>query len=609
MKSGQSPVKTEATFEIPFPVAEVWPVLSKTDWLNRSAGLPPVSYEVAPLPEGGVRVFAKARFYGIRFQWEEKPFEWREPEFYRVERCFAAGPIHRIVGGMDFRESDGKTRMRTFCEIYPASKLGSSLARLVLAPQATSGMGAIADHVTGFLRGRERAHFPNLTRTALNESAMSAAAGRLRESDPTPRGRELSARLEELVREAPDVELTRIRPFMLAKKWNEDRWEVLRIFLLATRAGLLDLSWEVLCPNCRTTRAPRANELSHLKNTAHCEVCQIKFDAEFDKSVELKFTVNPAIKICDESTFCLAGPGSKPHVIAQRIVGPKGSAELPVPGHLAGVRIRSPQIADVVQGRALKDRLICHKEGFAVESREESWGGKLEIYNPNSFPVLLQLERSEWSEDILTAACVTNLQEFRDLFSHQVVSPAEQVVVGQQVILFTDLRGSTAMYCGIGDAPAYALVRDHFAVLRRVIQEHRGAIVKTIGDAVMAVFTDPRDALQAVRKMHLELGQVFAQPGGPLLKLKSGLHLGPCLAVNANERLDYFGTTVNLAARLVDCCQGGDLVLSNEFYRRNETESFLRANNLGADPAEMQFRGFTAPNRVWRIPFLPEAKG
>jgi adenylate cyclase len=601
MFSGLAPIRTEAVFEIPFPPEAVWPVLSKTDWLNRSAGLPPVTYEIKPLSDGGTQVFASARFYGLRLRWEEKPFEWREPDFYRVERCFNRGPIRRIVVGMEFKNCDGKTRLRIASEIYPANTLGRSIARAVLAPQATSGMGAVARHVTEFLRGRERTFFPKLKRTEPNESALSAAFAQLREMLSGAPETGLVAAFEGFVRDAADVDLARIRPFALARQWQEDRWDVLRLFLIATRAGVLDLSWEVLCPNCRSTRDSIITSLSKLKNTAHCEVCQIQFDAEFDKSVELKFTINPTIKKCDEDTFCLAGPGSKPHVIEQRIIEPGGHLTLLLPHRRDGLRLRSPQVSRVISGAALNgiDNVICHREGFLAEARGNS---SVQLHNPNDVPIVVQLERTHWSEDILTAACVTNLQEFRDLFSQQVISPSEQIVVGQQIILFTDLRGSTAMYCGIGDAPAYALVRDHFHLLRDAIQEHRGGIVKTIGDAVMAVFSNAGDALRAVLKMHAAMRQVLAPPGQPALLLKSSLHLGPCLAVNANDRLDYFGTTVNLAARLVGCCEGGDLAVSDEFFRRPETQSFFQENQLPAVPLEMQFRGFDSPAKVWRIP-------
>jgi class 3 adenylate cyclase len=222
------------------------------------------------------------------------------------------------------------------------------------------------------------------------------------------------------------------------------------------------------------------------------------------------------------------------------------------------------------------------------------------VRNPNAFPVLLALERIGWSDDILTAARVTNWQDFRDLFASEVISPTEQITVGSQVVLFTDLRGSTAMYRGLGDAPAYALVRDHFSVLAEATRAHRGTVVKTIGDAVMATFSRVDEALAAARRMHAEISAVRAADGVPLA-LKSSLHVGPCLAVNANDRLDFFGTTINLAARMVECSLGGDLVVSDELFQRPEMQDFLQTAPLPPEPSEVHFRGFEAPHRVWRI--------
>ena len=127
--------------------------------------------------------------------------------------------------------------------------------------------------------------------------------------------------------------------------------------------------------------------------------------------------------------------------------------------------------------------------------------------------------------------------------------------MGEQSLLFTDLRGSTAMYHDLGDARAYAQVRNHFSVLSDAIQKNHGGIVKTIGDAVMAAFSNPGDAFAAAAAMFAGIAEANRQsPERQQLVLKAGLHVGPCLAVNANDRLDYFGTAVNLAARLVDYC-------------------------------------------------------
>ena len=180
------------------------------------------------------------------------------------------------------------------------------------------------------------------------------------------------------------------------------------------------------------------------------------------------------------------------------------------------------------------------------------------------------------------------------------ISPNEEVTVGAQVVLFTDLRGSTAMYHGLGDAPAYARVRDHFVVLVNAVSTHRGTVVKTIGDAVMATFSRVDEALDAVREMHRMINSARGRASEPLV-LKTSLHVGPCLAVNANERLDFFGTTINLAARMIGCCEGGDLAVSDELFRRPEMLKFLEFCAAPPEPSEVHFRGFEKPHLVWRL--------
>ena len=436
---------------------------------------------------------------------------------------------------------------------------------------------------------------------------MQAGLGKLRVAGQPE---ELVHHLDRFIREMPDIEISHIRPFAVAWIWQRDRWGVLDLFLHATRAGLMDLSWEVLCPNCRSTRLPPASSLKEMHRTSHCGVCQIKFDAQFDKSVELKFSVSPAIRLGDRQTFCLAGPGGKPHVVSQLVLAPGQKRSWRIPELTQPYRLRSPQVKEPVTLKAVERGtplyqpvVICRPDTFEVRFEDapiENYAAQ--IFNPNEFPVQLILERIEWSEDILTAARVTNWQEFRDLFAAEIISPREQITVGSQVVLFTDLSGSTAIYNRVGDAPAYVLVRNHFAILTQAVQDHHGAIVKTIGDAVMAVFSQVDEALEAVREMHEKLPGANPDPNpeGRLI-LKSSLHLGPCLAVNANDKLDFFGTTINLAARMVTCCKGGDLTISDELYQRPETANFLRAIARPAVPSEVAFRGFGKPHKVWRV--------
>jgi adenylate cyclase len=599
-------VKIEETVELPHPRAAVWPILARTDWINRAVGLPPVKYEIKPLPKGGSEITGRAKIFGFNLAWREFPFEWTEPEFYHARRIYFSGPFTECVTGLRLKEIASGCAIESFVHFTPRNALGKFIAKKILGPKTMRDMRALISDVGKHLAGRQKTVMSKLPATAPNEIALENGLKKLR-AENLP----LTENMRGFLAESSDVELCRIRPFTVARKWDADRWDVLKLFLHATRAGLLNLSWEVLCPNCRTAPLPRNSSLAQLASAAHCDVCNIKFNAEFDKSVELKFSVNPSVRPCDEQIFCLVGPGAKPHIASQIFLQPGERREWDLPAIKKSFRLHSPQVKESAAIWSVQSALtefdaeiICAPEKFELKiSPSKTERKKVFVFNPNKFPVQLSLQESNWDEDILTAARVTNWQEFRDLFAREVISPDEEITVGSQVVLFTDLRGSTAMYSSIGDAPAYALVRDHFKILHDVVAAQHGSVVKTIGDAIMAVFSNLPEALAATREMHEQLSRVNSKENARL-QLKSGLHSGACLAVNANDRLDFFGSTVNLAARLVAHCKGDDLVLADEIYQRAETQKFLVAIGQTGISGEEKFTGFPNPVKVWRIPVL-----
>ncbi|HUD49704.1 MAG TPA: DUF5939 domain-containing protein [Candidatus Baltobacteraceae bacterium] len=598
-------IRLETRHKFSSPRQAVWSCLSKTDWLNRALGLPPVTHQTEPRPEGGGWITAEARVPCGRLRWRELPFEWVEPRFYSVRRLFVSGPFIEARMGIDFHaEPDGGTNVISFSELEPRNVLGKWLARGGFAKKLSGQMARVLDDAESYLRGQVKIPFPRLPVQPPLEGALRAALEKLeRVGQPAP----LVRRLESFLREAPDVEISHMRPLAIARDWNEDSWNVLSLFFHATRCGLLDFSWEVLCPNCRSSRAAPANSLADLKRTNHCDVCQIQYDGEFDKSVELKFAVNTAIRPREDRTFCLAGPGGRPHVVCQMWLEPGEERVWPMPDARRSLRLQSPQVGKpfAFPSGALESAknvsISCAASEFSVSYNVDGVApDHSRVVNPCNFPVLLSWQQVGWSDDILTAARATNWQQFRDLFASEVISPTEQVTIGSQVILFTDLRGSTAMYRDLGDAGAYALVRNHFATLTQAIADNHGAVVKTIGDAVMASFSRVDEALAAVEEGFRRLPSANPHLDPPLI-LKSSLHAGPSLAVNANDKLDFFGSTINLAARMVGCCQGGDLAVSDEVFQRPETAEFVKRGGYEAVPSEIRYRGFEDSHRVWRI--------
>jgi hypothetical protein len=277
---------------------------------------------------------------------------------------------------------------------------------------------------------------------------------------------------------------------------------------------------------------------------SHCDACKIDFTVDFDRYVELTFRPNPAVRRVEVQSYCVGSPQLTPHVVAQQLLPAGDTRSLTLPLEEGRYRLRTLELpgsqdVEVSPDGQSSAAVIVSNDGWSHVPLHVAENLSLTLENKTDAEQLVMLERMAWTDQATTAAEVTALQMFRDLFSSEALRPGEQISVGTLTVLFTDLRDSTKLYREIGDATAFGRVMNHFDVLRKAIAEHDGAIVKTIGDAVMAVFRSAAEALTAM----LEAQRLLAEPpeGTMPLKLKAGLHTGPCIAVTLNDRLDYFG--------------------------------------------------------------------
>lgn len=163
--------------------------------------------------------------------------------------------------------------------------------------------------------------------------------------------------------------------------------------------------------------------------------------------------------------------------------------------------------------------------------------------------------------------------------------------MGSLAVLFSDLTGTTALYERLGDARAFALVEAHFRDLAQVAAAHGGAVVKTMGDAVMATFARPSAALAAGLEMIARVEALAAEHGLDGLELKVGLHEGPCLAVRANDRLDFFGSTVNVAARLQGQARPGQVVIAAGLAEHPEVRRVMVEKGLHVEQFRAELKG------------------
>jgi class 3 adenylate cyclase len=449
---------------------------------------------------------------------------------------------------------------------------------------------------------------PPRRKPVVNGGRLARGADRLQQFGMAPA---LIERLTTHLSAADDPDVVRMRPFALADSWGASRLEVLRLFLYATRAGLLDLEWDVICPNCRGATV-RAATLSELARDAHCDSCNIRYDVNFDEAVELRFSVNADIRAAVDMPYCIGGPANTRHIMSQLWLPPHGAKQLQLSLAAGTYRLRCRQLPavasiDVADHGSSTARIRFGDDAIEVEATLRAGAVNLTLENSTGSSLLVVLEQSAWSAQAASAALVTALAEFRQLFSAEVLAPGLGVSIRNLTFLFSDLKDSTMIYDTIGDSPAYARVRDHFEVMLRIIAQWRGALVKTIGDAVMAVFPSVEDAVEASLAIQREFTAGQIARGNPALQVKLGLHRGPCIAVNANELLDYFGSTVNIAARVQNASVGGDIVITHEVLSDPGVQRVLEREAPATETFERQLKGFSKKERE-SATFLPDGR-
>lgn len=583
---------------------KLWPFVADTNRFNRDTGVP----AVAPAKSKRERLRnARRRLrlskYGMAVEWEEQPFEWIRPARFGVTRSYSKGPI---------------IEMRALAELTPRSEGGTKLNYDVrIQPRSFAGGLLVSWQMKLSLARRFAAAFRKYDELASTEVEVPSETGV--ELDTAALNRlqvikekllaesaevEVVEHLIDLIGRGDDFTLARIRPYALADEWKLPRRAVLEACLRSTRFGLLDLQWELLCPLCRGA-GETGKSLSEINSQVHCETCRIDFTVNFDRFVEVTFRPNALLRQVQTQNFCMGSPQKTPHIVAQQLLPARSGRALSLPLEPGRYRLRALELSggqDVSvsdDGQAMASVTIG-ETGWPAHELKLATHSTLKMENATGAEQLMILERLAWSDTAATAAEVTALQIFRDLFSSEALRPGEQISVGTLTVLFTDLRNSTQLYREIGDATAFGRVMNHFDVLKKVIAEEDGALVKTIGDAVMAVFRQPVSALKAM----LSAQEMLAAPahGVAPLTLKAGVHTGPCIAVTLNDRLDYFGSTVNMAARLESLSTGNDVIISRALYDDAEVREFIAAENLQANEFEMLLKGFQEERfELWRI--------
>lgn len=589
-------------FDFPVSPERLWPYVSDTQRVQRFASIWSAEYRYQPLAGGGSEVHARARAKGLMLEWVEQPTEWQAPERFRIVRDYRRGPLSQLISEVQLEALLGReaTRVTHTATLVPKNNLAAAITWVANLGVGRSMKRAYAE-VGRWLASGE---LPKIS--GAQSTQARARAERLLAERAYPQARRLGAEifyghLAAYLCRQPGDEIASLAPFALADRWKQDRQKALRFFLHATRSGAFDLHYNLICPSCRQAKTI-FTELAEVKEEGHCPSCNIDFGVDFDRSVEVRFSPRPLGLDAEAVAYCHAGPQRTPHRLTSWVL--EGGARREVsfslePGSylLSSLQCKGAvyfdAVADDDEDAAAEAKLELAEGGVSgMPQRLRAGKVMLSLENAMAKRAQLHVARADWADDAASAAHVTALQEFRDLFSSEILAPGAEFALRNLTFLFSDLVGSTALYEQIGDAAAFALVRDHFELLKQIYLRHDGTLVKTIGDAVMAVFTRPVDALEAALEMHQRIASLKTRGEAPIA-LRIGLHRGPCIAMEANGVVDYFGTTVNLAARVQGQAGAHEIALSPAMLEDSELVERMDWVEASARSCQVALKGLT----------------
>ncbi len=565
----EQPLVYDFFWELSSLPAELWPHVSNTERLNRAIGLDDVEWEQQAQSKGDVRTMGEFQVAGMKLRWKENPFEWVAPRRLGVLREYETGPFRwmRSIVSLESLAAGG-TRLSHRIEIVPRNPLGRAAAAVEIGVKVRRGLGRVykridavaqarrkADSKRGVVRGQFLDPFepPAKMRRASDARldqltvALVAAGG----------DAEVAEHLADYLRHASPQALGRIRPIPWARARGLDPDVVLSTFLLASTQGLLTFLWDILCPSCRVP-ASIEKSLEALRQHGHCDACDLDFELDLARSVELVFRSHDDVREPDLGVYCIGGPGHSPHVVAQVRLRQGERFDLDLDLDEGVYQIVGRQVAERHRFRVHAAAMLTSwdlplRAGLAAEiPRSLSIGRQhIRLVNDHAHDVVVRVERVGERADAVTAADAACHPLFRELFPGELLAPSQLVGLSNAALVMVELADE--LFAADSEQTGYRALMDLQALVTDAAGAEGGALVKLHGAGVLAVFTGRVAALRAA------LGVMRRADS-----IRAAVHSGPTMMTTINQRLDYFGRTVHVAGHLLASANAGDLVFSEQ---------------------------------------------
>jgi len=560
----ESAVQTYAfEWELQSSPEALWPFVSNTEKMNRATGLAPVRFEIestgGPRVPTGPATTGHQRVAGLQLKWREHPYEWIEGSRHVVLRVFEKGVLRWYVAEVQLeRTAGGGTKLRNTIRLEPRGLLARVISKWEIGVRYKKKLDGVYTRLDRVLAAGAR---PEIDPIAPEVTVSAAARARVGQAQEELAAAGVDARATEALASyllhASDQDVARMRPVELAHKFGVPEEAMIDACLHAAKAGVLEMVWDVICPSCRIPSSV-VDSLAKIEEHGSCKTCNIGYEVDFSRAIELAFRASPEVRDVETRTYCIGGPAHFPHVAAQVRLQPGERFALPLSLAAGYYLVRSPQLPRNHELRVSASGGVRRADITLGEKGDlpplTAGDQLLTLVNPTPREVLVRVERAGDRVFSLSAARVMSTAAFRDLFPDQSLAPGRLMAVTQATLVVAQLDDAQTLFRDLGDAKAFPVAARFFETVAALAKELGGSLVKTFGGLAVAAFERPGPAVEAALALQAAVDRNPVTHG---LRVRVAVHRGPMMALTQSGRLDYFGQNVELALALAQTVAPG----------------------------------------------------
>ncbi|MFK7769076.1 MAG: protein kinase [Mariniblastus sp.] len=547
---------------------QLWPLVSDTDRFNQAIGLPAprFSYDHS----GGERkIFAEASFNGMKVRWQEHPFQWIVEREMSVLREFDAGPFKWVTSTVELHPLAGnRTRLIHRFQVKPRGWFGKMMTPIQFNVMTKRSLNRVYNQLEKIATDTSCGYACDvafLQPVRLNSKQNRILSRRVEELASAVSNRNLAKEFANFLGSVADPLAARIRPIPLSQKLSCSLDESLQLCLRGVEVGLLNMSWDVICPVCRIA-AGNVSSLSRIKGHGNCDVCNLEFEIDFSKSVEVIFSAHPEIRLIELKTYCIGGPYHAPHVLAQNRLLANQYVDVGTAFAPGKYKICGPQLTQQPEVSILESAISSRAEFFIGASVPSTLpdlqpgASCIHVENQSDVEVLFRLEQSSERVDSLTAATASHHPLFQKLFPQEVVEPEELVDLSSVYLLAIKHLNMDALIDKVGEIQ----VRDYWTRLQKQFPTESAdcEVVECMHDSVLVSFGVLEALLESLSSV-LSAEDSF---GIPIAECCFAINSGEIMIGSQANQPVAFGKTVRATKQMLADVTDSSIVLPFGLY-------------------------------------------